>query len=72
MIDCDCFILCNVMMECFMMCNELHRCMHYAHNSPFESCQNVPCVSPTFASCGNVGEEKSYRKVEQKVTNISL
>ncbi|QEG13037.1 hypothetical protein H1O03_gp59 [Klebsiella phage vB_KpnS_Alina] len=42
MIDCDCFILCNVMIECFMMCNELHRCMHYAHNSPFESCQNVP------------------------------
>ncbi|UGO52621.1 hypothetical protein OPT817_60 [Klebsiella phage vB_KpnD_Opt-817] len=40
MIDCDCFILCNVMMECFMMCNELHRCMHYAHNLPFESCKN--------------------------------
>lgn len=55
-----------------MMCNELHRCMHHAHNSPFESCKNVPCVSPTIASCGNVGEEKSYRKVAQKVTNISL
>lgn len=55
-----------------MMCNELHRCMHYAHNLPLESCQNVPCVSQTFASCGNVGEEKSYLKIVQKVTNISL
>lgn len=55
-----------------MICNELHRCMHYAHNLPFESCQNVECVSPTFASCGNVGEEKSYLKIAQKVTNISL
>lgn len=55
-----------------MMRNELHRCMHHAHNLPFESCQNVPCISPTFAACGNVGEEKSYRKVAQKVTNISL
>jgi hypothetical protein len=55
-----------------MMCNELHRCMHRAHNLPFESRQNVECVSPTFTSCGNVGEEKSYLKIAQKVTNISL
>ena len=54
-----------------MMCNELHRCMHHAHNLPFESCQNVECVPQTFASCGNVGEEKSYLKIAQKVTNIS-
>ena len=55
-----------------MMCNELHRCMHYAHNSPFESCQNGACVSQTFTSCGNVLEEKSNLKIAQKVTNISL
>jgi hypothetical protein len=54
-----------------MICNELHKCMHYAHNSPFKSCQNGACVSPTFRACGNVWEEKSYQKVAQKVTNIS-
>ena len=54
-----------------MMCNELHKCMHHARNLPFEASKNVRCVLPTFTSCGSVGEEKSYLKIAQKVTNIS-
>ncbi|WCR32883.1 membrane protein [Klebsiella phage KPP2020] len=71
MIDCDCFILCNDLVECFMICNELHKCMHHARNLPIEASKSARCVSPTFTSCGSVGEESSYLKYAQKLTNVS-
>lgn len=56
-----------------MMCNELHRCMHHAHNSPFESCQNVPAfvvrVLVMWFHGVTLWEEKSYVNFAQKMNN---
>ncbi|QEG07262.1 hypothetical protein CPT_Shelby_001 [Klebsiella phage Shelby] len=35
----------------------MHKCMHNARNLPIEASKSARCVSPTFTSCGSVGEE---------------
>ncbi|QHB49707.1 putative membrane protein [Klebsiella phage PhiKpNIH-2] len=35
----------------------MHKCMHHARNLPIEASKTSSCVSPTFTSCGSVGEE---------------